>query len=1194
MHRTHLYLLVVMAMAINARANGLQPPAVEYLSSLPECLALHQQGWGELGINVCAHAAGQPPLKLRIKDTEYTNGLGHHAPGEIVLELDGQYDLFEAEVGVQWQNGSVGSVVFRAFVDGAKRFDSGIMRETDAARPIRLSVAGASELRLVVTDAGDGVTCDCANWANARLTRSTQPPARRMPEPFDIAPFARVVTWDPDRMDGARANRVQEFHAEDLFVETPLLRDPNGAYRIPVADNGRGCIGLQWIERRRLADFGIEFADQPVSPDGVEVQAWVGESNWQGRWLPLKGGVEQRGSSWLLHVDRGSNPDIRDGTRKIRWLFANAREVPSVSRLWANTTTAYSTADVVVQLDQPRGQMAELEVYNGAIVGDSGDALRCAWKTISPLRLKVRYSKPRLWKSDRTVLRLRLPSGSFGVAVDDLIANGCVYVEKAGLFAAHEPAKVTLADYKRRIAGRKTVLERVRDMPDQTFEQSMAKTRNPIQDSGPVMLSLACDNRKFVVTREGSLQFERNPESEEIASRPLQAPCVMMWECGAGAARFQKRFLQGGWLPMPVTVYSEGETTYQQLTCVAPFASDGVERPVCVSRISVSNAGSSAADASVRLSFRADAEKNTSAEVRQEARGASIVGHGRLLAWVEAPSAGPLRLSAEDDGVVLSGTVPAKSHAECSVYIPGWNVRPEDHGLLTGSDRLVASVGPYWEKTLANAARIDVPDPLLANVIKASQVHCLVAARNEEGGARVAPWIASMSYGPLESESNSIVRGMMLMGHDDFARRSLDFFIHRYSPEGFLTTGYTLMGTGWHLWSLGEYVSTYADKDWMTSVAPKVDNVCRWITHQREKTKKLDGRGHKVPEYGLMPPGVQADWNAFSYHFSLNGYYYAGLRHAAEALASIGHPGAKALTDSARELRECILDAYRWTQARMPVLQLKSGAWVPGYPGQLYAPGPTNDFFPGEDANRSWAYDVELGAHQLVPQGVLDPNSPEVDAMMNHMEDVQFLADGWFDYDAERNERDWFNMGGFAKVQPYYCRNAEIYTLRDDVKPFIRSYFNSIASLLNTEVLSFWEHFHASGAWNKTHETGYFLQQTRSMMVMERGEELWLAPFVTSCWMRDGMTVGAANAPTRFGRVSYRIASHTAEGCIEAEVDPPTRSAPSAIVIRLRHPDGKHIRSITVNGSPHTDFDAAREVVRVKPSAEKLTIRAEY
>ena len=61
MHRTHLYLLVVMAMAINARANGLQPPAVEYLSSLPECLALHQQGWGELGINVCAHAAGQPP-----------------------------------------------------------------------------------------------------------------------------------------------------------------------------------------------------------------------------------------------------------------------------------------------------------------------------------------------------------------------------------------------------------------------------------------------------------------------------------------------------------------------------------------------------------------------------------------------------------------------------------------------------------------------------------------------------------------------------------------------------------------------------------------------------------------------------------------------------------------------------------------------------------------------------------------------------------------------------------------------------------------------------------------------------------------------------------------------------------------------------------------------------------------------------
>ena len=52
---------------------------------------------------------------------------------------------------------------------------------------------------------------------------------------------------------------------------------------------------------------------------------------------------------------------------------------------------------------------------------------------------------------------------------------------------------------------------------------------------------------------------------------------------------------------------------------------------------------------------------------------------------------------------------------------------------------------------------------------------------------------------------------------------------------------------------------------------------------------------------------------------------------------------------------------------------------------------------------------------------------------------------------------------------------CEIDALRDDVKPFLRSYFNALAAMLSGENLSLWEHFHDSGAWNKTHETGWFL-----------------------------------------------------------------------------------------------------------------------
>jgi hypothetical protein len=435
---------------------------------------------------------------------------------------------------------------------------------------------------------------------------------------------------------------------------------------------------------------------------------------------------------------------------------------------------------------------------------------------------------------------------------------------------------------------------------------------------------------------------------------------------------------------------------------------------------------------------------------------------------------------------------------------------------------------------------------------------------------------------------------MDFMGHSDFARRSLDFFVHRYNTNGFLTTGYTTFGTAWHLWTLAEHYQLSRDKNWLRQVAPEIARVGHWIVRQTEKTKRLDGQDQPVPEFGLMPPGVLADWNSFAYHFAMNAYYSAALRELSTALGEISHPDSGFFKRHATELRENTLRAYTWTQSRAPALAIRDGTWIPHYPSQVHSPGKLGDFFPGQDAGRSWCYDVEIGAHQLVPTGVLDPRSREVERMMDHMEDVQFLADGWFDYPATMNRADWFNLGGFSKVQPYYTRNCEVYALRDDVKPFIRSYFNTLAAMLNPEVLTMWEHFHHSGAWDKTHETGYFLHQTRTMLVQERGEELWLAPFATSNWLRDGQCISVRNAPTRFGKVSYEINSHLAQGFIEARIEPPKRHPPGRIVLRVRHPDGKRIQSVTVNEKRHRSFDSEDESISIKPTAFSITVRAQF
>ncbi|MCX6909752.1 MAG: hypothetical protein NTY01_17160 [Verrucomicrobia bacterium] len=67
------------------------------------------------------------------------------------------------------------------------------------------------------------------------------------------------------------------------------------------------------------------------------------------------------------------------------------------------------------------------------------------------------------------------------------------------------------------------------------------------------------------------------------------------------------------------------------------------------------------------------------------------------------------------------------------------------------------------------------------------------------------------------------------------------------------------------------------------------------------------------------------------------------------------------------------------------------------------------------------------------------------------------------------------------------------------------------------------------------------------------------------------------------------------DGVIEARIVPPKRSAPEAIVLRLRHPDGKPMRSVTVNGKAHTDFDPVKETIRIILDAKRpISVRASY
>jgi len=136
-----------------------------YLSDLP--WQSPRSGWPRNGDGLPRRDRDIEDHPMRLGNRRYPKGIGTHAPSEIVYLLDGKYERFQAVVGPPEQNGSV---VFRVLADDRLLFDSDVMRNRQTAA-VDVPLTGVRQLRLVVTDAGDGYFSDSADWAAARVKK---------------------------------------------------------------------------------------------------------------------------------------------------------------------------------------------------------------------------------------------------------------------------------------------------------------------------------------------------------------------------------------------------------------------------------------------------------------------------------------------------------------------------------------------------------------------------------------------------------------------------------------------------------------------------------------------------------------------------------------------------------------------------------------------------------------------------------------------------------------------------------------------------------------------------------------------------------------------------------------------------------------------------------------------------------------
>jgi len=196
---TFLTLPMLAVESIKQKSVGTTKDNTVWLASLN--LSKMTSGWGKPEVDKAVQ--GQP---MSIAGRKFDKGVGTHANSVMYIDLKGGSKKFSAYVGVDDEvNGNIGSVEFRIYGDGKLLWKSGVTKAGEPAKKANVNVQGVKTLILIVNSAGDGISYDHANWAEAKFEVTGE-----KPQAFD-APVEKAVILTPKPSPKPRINGARVF-----------------------------------------------------------------------------------------------------------------------------------------------------------------------------------------------------------------------------------------------------------------------------------------------------------------------------------------------------------------------------------------------------------------------------------------------------------------------------------------------------------------------------------------------------------------------------------------------------------------------------------------------------------------------------------------------------------------------------------------------------------------------------------------------------------------------------------------------------------------------------------------------------------------------------------------------------------------------------------------------------------------------
>jgi len=995
----------------------------------------------------------------------------------------------------------------------------------------------------------------------------------------DIARFAVVRTWKGPEINYPTGVRLQR--SEDITRK--------GRVWTVKADPGESTvnIGVEWDERRDVRLVSFVYADSHSMPDvkSQELQVWLtryegdqdrrrpldgGESPSQGQWYtltPERGlSTEVKGRALTYHL-----PAIERGIFKLR-LVVKDKTTIRLEDILANSDARWRAAEFEVRFDPPRKAKSNaVEGYNAQVL------------SVSPIagcdgyRVKALASDAPSNGKDRAIFTVRAGDRSFSFLISDLDADGEIHVKPFGV-------RVTKPGAKPVRSKEKPITERVLEMPEQTLDSTL-NAIPPKERNKWLALAPPLNPRKFAVQPDGDA-FSR-------------AESDFLYQFATGDVpdydRREPQRVEEDHLPILYADWEDSGLRWQQGYVVASLGKfdDPTSETALVTKVSAKNEGSAPAEAKLWLRLRLRKGNDKPDGLRLE--DGTIFEGDRIRARLGGLEPGQWSIEPKADEFLFTVTVPVGETRSLEVEIP--YPTAENAPARIGFDAARRQTIEYWKSKLADGADFNVPDERVNRVWKSLLIHQYCWGDYDAKTGCYLPNVAALVYGPVGNESSQMAKAVDFFGHSKLAR---DYYEPMWREQGTddlharVTNGrgclvgwwaHYVFNTGFILWNLGNHYRLTGDRAWLEQVIPNMIRACDWLAEQRRTTVAKGLNGRPVMESGFFPPCRLEDEGRWFYWVMTNGYSYLGMSTAAELLAEIGHPDAGRIADEAKAYLKDLRRGIGESIVRCPVMRLRDGSYVPYIPKHLY-----------QRERSKGHYEAELGALHLLTDGVYKPDSREMDWTLAFHEDVVYIR-AWKDsiISYTNIERDWFDLGGYGKTQPYLAHTQLAYLRRDQPKLFLRSFWNQLVAQNFSDVNAFPEHICWHGLADcKTYEEAMWLQQFRSMLVLDEDGKLRLSVAAPREWFEDGKTICVKNAPTFFGPVSYEIRSAAKSGTIKARIEFAPRKRPKSFNIRFRHPSEARMKRVTMDGKPWRHFDAANETIELPVRKAAFEVVAHY